>query len=346
MLRNSGICHLLTWTSVSILSNTSAVSSTHRVNPVEIVGQAGVLVNVGVDLNKEEGLILHDQSLSSPKTDALGSPSPVHTPSSAPSQLLDSVSNASSAPTPFTVPLAPVPSVPSVTPDNAASALIPLATSTLILNDGNTEPTRDPRVMDVVGLDQAMSPALASPATPAKAASVPGPPTTSTLNNGSTEQTPNPHPMDVDEVNGTMSPSALTLPTDAEDDKTVPMDVDRASGTKDSTSSLSTDVDNPSKLPAWLTSNGMLGYLCGISAEKAWQQLISSFFKFEMANTITGVHKCFLLANYHLISDLFYRTYLLLAIQKRSRHGSTTRRRTHHLMSTSMHMVHPSWLGG
>lgn len=335
----------MTWISVIIVSNTSAVSSTHRVNPVEIVGQAGVFVNVGVDVNKEEGLILPDQSLSSPKTDALGSTSPVHTPSSTPSQLLHSVSNASAAPTPFTVPLAPVPSVPSVTPDNAASALIPLATSTSILNDGNTEPTRDPRVMDVVGLDQAMSPALA-PATPAKAASAPVPPTTPSLNNGSTEQTPNPRPMDVDEANGTTSPSALTLATDAQDDETVPMDVDRASGTKDSSSSVSTDVDNPSKLPAWLTGNGMLGYLRGISAEKAWQQLISSFFKFEMANTITGVRKCFLLANYHLISDLFYRTYLLLSVQKRSRHGSRTRRRIHRLMSMSTHMVHLSWLGG
>ena len=141
--------------------------------------------------------------------------------------------------------------------------------------------------MDVVGLDQAMSPALA-PATPAKAASAPIPPTTPSLNNGSTEQTPNPRPMDVDEANGTMSPSALTLATDAQDDETVPMDVDRASGTKDSSSSVSTDVNNPSKLPAWLTGNRMLGYLRGISVEKAWQQLISSFFKFEMANTITA----------------------------------------------------------
>ena len=41
--------------------------------------------------------------------------------------------------------------------------------------------------------------------------------------------------------------------------------------------------------PAWLTANGMLDYLCGILDEKAWQDLISSFLKFEADNTIMGV---------------------------------------------------------
>ncbi|KIJ96212.1 hypothetical protein K443DRAFT_124517 [Laccaria amethystina LaAM-08-1] len=63
--------------------------------------------------------------------------------------LLLFISNISlGAPASVTLPLVPVPSVPSVTPDNVASALIPLATSTPILNDGNIKPTTDARAMD------------------------------------------------------------------------------------------------------------------------------------------------------------------------------------------------------
>ena len=44
-----------------------------------------------------------------------------------------------------------------------------------------------------------------------------------------------------------------------------------------------------SNLPAWLTGNGMLNYLCSVSKESAWQNLVTSFLKFEMENKITGV---------------------------------------------------------
>ena len=176
--------------------------------------------------------------------------------------------------------------------------------------------------MDVDGVDLNMSPVFASPAIPAKAASAPVLFAISTLKDGNTEQTPNPRPMDGGEVRNRTA-------TDGQDDETTLMDVDGASGTKDSSPrpSVSTDIDNPSQLPVWLTRNGMLGYLRGISGKKAWQQLLSSFFKFEIANTTNGVCKCFLVAYYHSMSELFYRTYPLLRARKRSRHGSRTRSR-------------------
>lgn len=68
--------------------------------------------------------------------------------------------------------------------------------------------------------------------------------------------------------------------------ESVAMDVDEGNDT--SKSSITADTD-ASKAPAWLTSSGMLDYLCGISEEKAWQDLIASFLKFEMENTTTGV---------------------------------------------------------
>ncbi|EDR04504.1 uncharacterized protein LACBIDRAFT_330690 [Laccaria bicolor S238N-H82] len=199
------------------------------------------------------------------------------------------VSNVSSAPTETMLPLAPIPSVPSVTPENVASALIPLAMLTLILNNGNTKPTLDPCVININQVDQAMSP-VSTPEIPAKVASVPVPLATLTLNDSNTELTLNPHPMDVDKVKGTTSPSAPTLATNGQDDelKAALMDVDRVSGTNNLTLSISTVVNNPSKLLTWLTSNGMLGYLHGISEVKAWQDLVLLFFKFEMENTITG----------------------------------------------------------
>lgn len=51
---------------------------------------------------------------------------------------------------------------------------------------------------------------------------------------------------------------------------------------------VSSCVDDVSVPPAWLM-NTMLGYLCGVSEGKAWQELLKTFFKFEVLNTTIGV---------------------------------------------------------
>ncbi|EDR03936.1 uncharacterized protein LACBIDRAFT_306627 [Laccaria bicolor S238N-H82] len=49
-----------------------------------------------------------------------------------------------------------------------------------------------------------------------------------------------------------------------------------------------TDTGTP--LPAWLHNVNMSDYLHGVSKEKAWQDLITSLFKFKALNPTTGVH--------------------------------------------------------
>ena len=41
--------------------------------------------------------------------------------------------------------------------------------------------------------------------------------------------------------------------------------------------------------PGWLAKMRMPDYLCGITKEKAWQELVSSLFRFESLNTTMGV---------------------------------------------------------
>jgi hypothetical protein len=48
-------------------------------------------------------------------------------------------------------------------------------------------------------------------------------------------------------------------------------------------------VDDMSKLPTWLTSTNMVSYLRGVSQESLWQELVTTFMRFEMLNPTTGV---------------------------------------------------------
>ena len=44
--------------------------------------------------------------------------------------------------------------------------------------------------------------------------------------------------------------------------------------------------------PAWLAKTNMPEYLCGITNDKAWQELVSSLYRFESLNTTAGVSPC------------------------------------------------------
>jgi hypothetical protein len=172
----------------------------------------------------------------------------------------------------------------NLVPDSATSvdsaALASLATSTPTVNDSEQVGTLD----SATSFDSAAHALLAT--------------LTTTVNNPS---------IDVDSLNGAASLPVQTLVANDMDNQaeSIAMDVDEENGndpdhqlkakidTMDveeenctSKSSISTEIDG-SKAPAWLTAR--LDYLRGISEEKAWQDLIASFLKFEMENTTTGV---------------------------------------------------------
>jgi hypothetical protein len=133
-----------------------------------------------------------------------------------------------------------------------------------------------------------------------------------TVNDLATEHT--------DTVNGAgpSLPVQSLVANDNDQAKIVPMDVDEENVTIDS--SISTNIEDASKAPAWLTASGMLDYLRGISEEKAWQDLISSFLKFEIENTTTGVSN-YVCIHYRSSSSSIFRTYPLLCVRKRLRRG-------------------------
>ncbi|KAF8333818.1 hypothetical protein F5887DRAFT_892945 [Amanita rubescens] len=47
-------------------------------------------------------------------------------------------------------------------------------------------------------------------------------------------------------------------------------------------------VDDISKLPSWLTNPGMVSYLRGVSRESLWQELVTTFLRFESLNPNSG----------------------------------------------------------
>jgi len=195
------------------------------------------------------------------------------------------------------LPLLPIVLAP---PLQAVSAAVPLATSTLT-TDGNIGPTPETRSMDVDNVDEAMSLSAPTPAANDHSktgqmgiilASALAPLATSTpTTDGIVGPTPATGSMDVDNVNEGTSLSAPTPAANDQDSQlnTDQMDVDKTSGATDAPQSGSTNVDDTSKIPTWLSGNGMLEYLRGVSDEKAWQQLVSSFVKFETCNTAAGV---------------------------------------------------------
>jgi hypothetical protein len=156
--------------------------------------------------------------------------------------------------------------------------------------------------------------ASASASAPIDSASAPISLATSaqTVNDLATEHT--------DTVNGAgpSLPVQSLVANDNDQAKIVPMDVDEENVTIDS--SISTNIEDASKAPAWLTASGMLDYLRGISEEKAWQDLISSFLKFEIENTTTGVSN-YVCIHYRSSSSSIFRTYPLLRVRKRLRRG-------------------------
>lgn len=156
-----------------------------------------------------------------------------------------------------------------------------------------TDPPEDSPALPTVS---PLSQASAAPTTSINAASTLVPPamlnpTSTATTDGKIDSNPETRSMNMDNANEAKS---LSVPTPAADDQdsrveTDRMDVDKLSPATDTPSSGSTNVDDTSKVPAWLSGNGMLDYLCGVSEEKAWQQLVSSFVKFETFNTATGV---------------------------------------------------------
>lgn len=89
----------------------------------------------------------------------------------------------------------------------------------------------------------------------------------------------------INNVEGTTSlPGSTSAGSDPE--TAIPMSVDQAE--------VPVDSIDTSNLPGWLTGNGMLDYLRGVSKENAWQNLVTSLLKFEMENKITGVRMSYL----------------------------------------------------
>ncbi|KAF8872319.1 hypothetical protein CPB84DRAFT_1753656 [Gymnopilus junonius] len=176
----------------------------------------------------------------------------------------------------------------------------------------------DASTCDGMALPGSTSSSLLVPAGTVDVASAPG--MTQAL--ASLDPEPSASSMDVDTMNGAILPPSLTS-IDNHQGNIVPMDVDGVNGAaaltsvdnhqgksvllevniEDETASppapktVSMRVDqvgdpinsvDTSNLPAWLMSNGRLDYLCGVSKEGGWQNLVVSLLKFEMENKVTG----------------------------------------------------------
>ena len=175
----------------------------------------------------------------------------------------------------------------SLTASASASTPASLAVTQALANS-DIEPTASP--MDVDNADGAASPPAPTAVQNYQGNTVPmavdnangAAATTTTSVDSHQEQTV----LVINNFEGTTSLPALTS-AGSDPGTAVPMSVDQAE--------VPVDSIDTCNLPAWLTGNGMLDYLHGVSKESAWQNLVTSLLKFEMENKITGVRTSYFL---------------------------------------------------